>query len=181
MLQLNWKAAATMVTGATALVGWLASPSEPAARRATARSATRSAAPASTVVTTSIEEQATRLGNRIRPSVTFDAPQRNPFRYQPVAPPPRPVAAISEAAAQAAQPVVPEPFPFRLSGTARDGTSEAPVWTAILAGGTAGLVLAHVGDTLGSVYKIESVTDTSVVVVDLRDSRTIQLTLPAPR
>ena len=180
MLHVNWKAAATVATGATALVGWLASPSEPAARRAApSLAATRPAD------TTSIEEQARRLGNRLRPAVTFDQPQRNPFRYQRAAPPPRRLAATAPAAAlataQAAQQAAPEPFPFRLSGTARDGAAEAPVWTAILAGGTSGLVLAGVGETVGGVYRIESVTDTTADLLDQRDGRTIRLTLPVAR
>lgn len=179
MLHLNWKAAATVATGATALVGWLASPSEPAARQAApSLAATRLAD------TTPIEEQARRLGNRLRPAVTFDQPQRNPFRYQTVALPRR-LAAIAPAAvpaaAQAAQQAAPEPFPFRLSGTARDGASGAPVWIAILAGGTSGVVLAKVGDAIGGVYKIESVTDATADLLDLRDGRMIRLTLPVAR
>lgn len=177
MLQGNWKAAATVVTGATALAGWLASPPEPATTRVA-----RSAAPAPSAVSTSIEEQATRLGDRLRSTAGFAPPQRNPFRFEPVAPPPRPQAATAApAAAEAAQPVVPEPFPFRLSGTARDDGPEATVWTAILAGGTSGLVLARVGDTVGGVYRVEAVTDTTADLVNLRDNQSTRLTLPAAR
>jgi hypothetical protein len=179
VLHVNWKAAATVATGATALAGWLVSPSQPATHRAAPSSA--STRP---LDTSSVAEQARRLANRIRPAVAYDQPQRNPFRYQPVAPPPRRLTATAPAAASAtvpAAPVAPAPFPFRLSGTARDGTSEAPVWTAILAGGTSGLVLAGVGETVGGVYKIESVTDTTADLVDVRDGRTTRLTLPAAR
>jgi hypothetical protein len=176
----NWRTAATLATGATALAGWLSSPSPsaPAAQRVV-----RSAAPKPVAAATTIEEQATRLGNRLRSTVSFNPPQRNPFRYQPVAPPPRAVDAATAVvtAAEAARPAAAEPFPFRLSGTARDGAPETPVWTAILAGGASGLVLAKVGETVGSVYKIESVTDTTADLVDLRDGRTIQLTLPVAR
>lgn len=169
--------AATVATGATALAGWLSSPSEPAAQQAVRSRAARPVAAA-----TSIEEQATRLGNRLRSTVSFNPPQRNPFRYQPEAPPPRPTeTATALTTAEAAQPAAAEPFPFRLSGTARDGAPEAPVWTAILAGGTSGVVLARVGDTVGNAYRLESVTDTTADLVDLRDGRTIQLTLPAAR
>lgn len=55
------------------------------------------------------------------------------------------------------------------------------MWTAILAGGTSGLVLAKVGETVGGVYKIESVTDTTADLVDVRDGRTTRLTLSTAR
>jgi len=176
VLHVNWKAAATVATGATALVGWLASPSEPAARRAAPSSAATRP-----LDTTSVAEQARRLGNRLRPTVAFAQPRRNPFRYQPVAPPPRRPAVTDPAASPATEQPAPEPFPFRLSGTARDGAADAPVWTAILAGGTSGLVLAKVGETVGGVYKIESVTDTTADLVDVRDGRTTRLTLSTAR
>lgn len=179
MLQLNWKAAATVATGATALVGWLASPSEPAAR-----GAARSKATAPAAVTSTIEEQATRLSHRLRPAAAFDEPRRNPFRYQSPTTTTRPTAAAAAqapAVSEAPQPVAPAPFAFRLSGTARDGASDDAVWTAILAGGTSGLVLAKVGDTVGNVYRVESVTDTTADLVDVRDGRTTRLTLPAAR
>ena len=178
MVLSNWRTAATVATGATALAGWLSSPSEPAAQRVV-----RSAAPKPVAAAATIEEQATRLGNRLRSTVNFDPPRRNPFRYQPVAaPPPRPTETASAlTAAEAAQPAAAEPFPFRLSGTARDGAPEASVWTAILAGGTSGVALAKVGETVGSVYRIESVTDTTADLLDLRDGQTIRLTLPAAR
>jgi len=170
MLQLNWKAAATVATGATALAGWLATPAAPA--RNAARSA---AAPRSAPVTVSLEQEAARLAVRNRAAAAFEQPTRNLFRFPAVAPTRR--AAAATAAAAVAKSAVPQAsvFPFRLTGMARDDSSGTPVRTAILSSTTA-LVLARVGDIVAESYRIERVDDDGVDVVDVRDGRVIRLT-----
>jgi hypothetical protein len=173
VLQLNWKAAATVVTGATALAGWLATPPAPA--RETTRAA---AAPRSAPATVSLEHEAARLAARIRATATFEQPSRNPFRFPAVAPIQR-AAAVEALAASPSAPVVPaEPvFPFRLTGTASDASSGTAIRTAVLSGSTLGLVLAGVGEVVAGNYRIERIDDDGVDVVDVRDGRVIRLPL----
>src|SRR5688572_5893449 len=169
MLQLKWKAAATVATGATALAGWLATPASPA--RGTARSA---GAPRSAPATVSLEQEAARLAVRNRAATDFERPGRNPFQFS-VTPAPvrRPVVAEATVAASAA-PQAPV-FPFRLTGMARDDSTGTLVRTAILSSATA-LVLARAGDMVAESYRIERVDDDAVDVVDVRDGRVIRLT-----
>jgi hypothetical protein len=127
VLQLNWKAAATVATGATAIAGWLATPPPPA--REPARSAAqRPAVPAPV----SLEHEASRLAARIRATTAFAEPNRNPFQFQAVAPTRRTVAADAAISAPDAPvgPVAPV-FPFRLTGTASDASSGTTVRTAV--------------------------------------------------
>jgi hypothetical protein len=171
VLQLNWKASATVITGATALAGWLATPTPPAPEP------TRTAAQRPTASrTVSLEEEAARLAARIRAATAFQQPSRNLFRF-PASAPTRP-ATVAEPAAAVAAPVVPaEPvFPFRLAGTASDSATGTTVRTAVLSGDTVGLVLAGVGDVVAN-YRIEGIDDSGVDVVDVRDGRAIRLSL----
>ena len=170
MLQLNWKGAVTVATGATALAGWLATPASPA--RGTARSA---AAPRSVPVTVSLEQEAARLAVRNRAATAFEQPNRNPFQFR-VAPAPARRRVVAEATV--AEVVVPQApaFPFRLTGMARDDSSGTPVRTAILSSASA-LVLARAGDIVAESYRLERVDDDAVDVVDVRDGRVIRLTL----
>ena len=169
VLQLNWKAAATVVTGATALAGWLATPASPA--RGTARSAgARRSAP----VTVSLEQEAARLAVRNRAATAFERPGRNPFQFS-AAPAPAKRRSVAEATvAASAVPQAPV-FPFRLTGMARDDSSGTTVRTAILSSAS-GLVLARAGDIVAESYRIERIDDDAVEVVDVRDGRAIRLT-----
>jgi hypothetical protein len=170
VLQLNWKASATVITGATALAGWLATPTPPAGEPARA-----AAQPRSAPATLSLQQEATRLAARIQATAAYQQPSRNPFRFPSVAPTPR--AAVAAPAAVDA-PVVPaEPvFPFRLAGMASDSATGTTVRTAVLSGDTLGLVLAGVGDVVAN-YRIEGIDDSGVDVVDVRDGRAIRLSL----
>ena len=170
MLQLNWKAAATVVTGATALAGWLATPASPA--RGNARSAS---APRSAPVTVSLEQEAARLAVRNRAATAFERPGRNPFQFSVASGPARRRAVAEAAVTESVVPQAPV-FPFRLTGMARDDSSGTPVRTAILSSASA-LVLARVGDIVAESYRIERVDDDAVDVVDVRDGRGIRLTL----
>ena len=172
MLQLNWKAAATVVTGATALAGWLATPSAPA------REVTRSSASARReLVTTSLQAEASKLAARLRPASAYAEPHRNPFRFPPAAPARRAAAAVVSAPAAVAVPPPAPVFPFRLTGMATDGSTGTIVRTAVLSGGASGLVLAKVGDVVGGVYRVERIDEDALDLVDVRDNRTIRLTL----
>jgi hypothetical protein len=172
VLQLNWKAAATVATGATALAGWLATPPPPPREAARTTTAQRPAPDA-----LSLEHEATRLAARIKATAAYEQPSRNPFRFPVVAPTPR--AAVAEPAAVTSTPVVPAApvFPFRLAGTASDTATGATIWTAVLSSETFGLVLAGVGDVVAGNYRIDGIDDGGVDVVDVRDGRTIRLSL----
>jgi hypothetical protein len=170
VLQLKWKAAATVVTGATALAGWLATPAAPA--RGTARSA---GAPRSVPVTVSLEQEAARLAVRNRAATAFERPDRNPFQFSAAPAPARRRVMAEATVTESAVPQAPV-FPFRLTGMARDESSGTAVRTAILSSGTA-LVLARAGDIVAESYRLERVDDDAVDVVDVRDGRVIRLTL----
>ena len=173
MLQSHWKGAVTVVTGATALAGWLATPPAPAREPARTTKASRPA-PA----TVSLEHEAARLAARIRATAAYEEPNRNPFRFPAVAPVRRTAAPEAEAASAAA-PVVPAApvFPFRLTGMASDAATGTTVRTAVLSSNTLGLVLAAVGDVVAGSYRIEQIDDDGVDVVDTRDGRVIRLPL----
>jgi hypothetical protein len=172
VLQLNWKAAATVATGATALAGWLVTPAAPA--RSVAPAAARRPAP----MTVSLEQEAARLAARNRAAEAYEQPTRNPFRFQAVAPTRRVAAAATTAAAVAESAVPQAPvFPFRLTGIASDDSTGTRVSTAVLSSGALGLVLARVGDVVADSYRIERIEDDAVEAVDARDGRVIRLTL----
>ena len=172
MLQLNWKAAATVVTGATALAGWLATPATPAREASRTTTAQRPAPDA-----VSLEHEAARLAARIKATAAYEQPSRNPFRFPAVAPTSR--VAVAEPAAAASAPVVPAVpvFPFRLAGTASDAATGTTIRTAVLSSESLGLVLAGVGDVVAGDYRIDGIDDGGVNVVDVRDGRTIRLSL----
>jgi hypothetical protein len=172
VLQLNWKAAATVATGATALAGWLATPVAPAREPAHTTTARRPAPDA-----VSLEHEVARLAARIRATAAYQQPSRNPFGFPAVAPTPR--AAVAETAVAASQPAVPAApvVPFRLAGTASDVATGATIRTAVLSSDTFGLVLAGVGDVVAGSYRIDGIDDGGVDVVDVRDGRAIRLSL----
>ncbi len=184
-MHVNWKAAATVVTGATALAGWLTSPS-PAQAPVSARARSAQVRPRAVQDHgATIEKQSLRLATRLRPAAAFTQPQRDPFHFGarrnvgsasgPAAR--RAPAAVTTPAAIAAQA---PPFPYRLSGVASDTTADRLVRTAVLAGGVTGLVLAVVGETVDSIYRVERIDEAAVVLTDTRDGRAVTLTLATP-
>ncbi len=175
VLQLNWKAAATVATGATALAGWLATPAAPA--RSVAPAAAGRSAPRSAPLTLSLEQEAARLALGNRAAAAFEQPTRNPFRFPAVAPIRREAAATAAAAVpESAAPQAPV-FPFRLTGTASDDSTGTRVSTAVLSSSALGLVLARVGDVVADSYRIERIEVDGVDIVDVRDGRAIRLTM----
>ena len=187
MVQVNWKAAATVVTGATALAGWLTTPSaspapvHPRARTAQARPlSSHDAALAKT-----IDEQSRRLAARLRPDASFAQPQRDPFHFvartqarsrAAAASRPRVAAPVPVSAAA----VEPPPFPYRLSGVASDTVEGRTSRTAVLSGGDTGLVLAASGDVVGGVYRVDRIDETAVELTDTRDGRVVRLAFTTP-
>jgi len=196
VIQVNWKAAATVVTGATALAGWLTSPSPsqtplrpraaaaqvraPVDSRSTASSRDASAAHAAT-----IEEQSKRLAARLRPTGSFAQPQRDPFHFgarnlvpvQAVAPGRVPAGAEPVAGPAA---IEAPPFPYRLSGVASEVVDGQAVRTAVLSGGASGLVLAMAGDMVGDTYRVDRIDEAAVELTDSRDGRVVRLTFATP-
>jgi hypothetical protein len=185
VIQVNRKAAATVVTGATALAGWLTSPSpsQTPLRAPTAAAQVRAPAAhdASESHAATIEEQSKRLAARLRPTGSFARPERDPFHFgvrnlvPPRASVPDRVRAGATAVAGPAT-VEASAFPYRLSGVASDVVDGLPVRTAVLSGGTSGLVLAVAGDVVGDVYRVDRVDEGAVELTDSRDGRVVRLT-----
>ena len=189
MIPVNRKAAATVVTGATALAGWLTSPSpSPTPVRPRAAAAQVRVPPsqdASPAHAATIEEQSKRLAARLRPTGSFAQPERDPFHFGVRNLVPARASApggVRDVAAAVAGPaaVEPPPFPYRLSGMASDMVDGQPVRTAVLSGGTSGLVLAVAGDIVGDVYRVDRVDEAAVELTDSRDGRVVRLTFAAP-
>jgi hypothetical protein len=190
VIQVNWKTtAATVVTGATALAGWLTSPSpSPAPLQTRATSAQVRVPPshdASRGQAATLEQQSMRLAARLRPVGSFAQPERDPFHFgarnlvpAPAAAPARARAGAGEASAAAA--VEPPPFPYRLSGVASDVVDGQPVHTAVLSGGASGLVLAVAGDVVGNFYRVNRIEEATVELTDSRDGRVVRLTFKKP-
>lgn len=171
------RAAAWTLVGALA-VAWFASAAGVIGRpwrapRAPARSAVaRQAEP----VSFDVEAQAERLRKRLSTAPT-PRPVRNPFVFvdrQPVQarPAPRAVAPPLVAAA----PVDIEP-PLALIGVAEDGVGDARVRTAMIAGPGDELILARVGQPVGSRYKVTAIGGDAVELLDATTNRTRRLVL----
>ena len=191
MIQVNWKTtAATVITGATALAGWLTSPSTsptPLQPRATAaqvrvppsRDAAREQA-------ATIERQSMLLAARLRPAGSFAQPERDPFHFGARNLAPARTAAPGGVRVGAAQAIAtpaavePPPFPYRLSGVASDVVDGQPVRTAVLSGGASGLVLAVAGDVVGDFYRVDRIDEAAVELTDSRDGRAVRLTFKKP-
>jgi hypothetical protein len=172
VFQLNWKAAATVATGATALAGWLATPPVPA--RAPARDTAAPRAPA----TVSLEQEATRLAARVRATAVYQQPARNPFLFPVAAPPRREITTDPTRGAEGPLPAPAAPsFPFRLTGVATDAPAGALARTAVLSSDSLGLVLATAGQTVADRYRIERIEDDAVDVVDTHDGRAFRVTM----
>lgn len=186
MLQGKWTGAATLVTGVTALVGWLASPPATVAPGPHVASPRAVAAPSSArrgsgarVGKPPASPPASVQLTRLPSAPAFAQPQRNLFQF-PAAP--RRARGASDtafvgASATAVAPT-PVPVPFRLSGTASQ--DDGATWTAVLSG-AAGVVLARPGDMVGGPFRVEHVAETTADLVDLRDGHAVRLTLGAAR
>lgn len=172
---MTWKSTA-VVSGATVLVGWLASspPSTAPASSTPAQSRTVAGAPAAT----DIEQQATRLQAGLRQDAVYREPERNPFRFGPSRSLPR---SEPEAAAPPLASVPPPPVPsIALSGVAEDQVGDRPERTAVLSS-PSGVLLVQEGDVVLDLYRVVSIERDAVELVTLADGVRIRLSLDAPR
>jgi hypothetical protein len=173
---MTWKSTA-IVTGATALVGWLASPLP----HAPAPSAVSPKTQAARVMPTSdIEQQASKLRARLRDEADFRQPSRDPFRF---------AAHIAPAQARAnAHPVVVPPVTapapqvplITLSGIASDVVDGVTNRTAILSAPD-GVVLVREGDSVGGLYRVGKIEEETVDLLRVVDGQLLRLRLANPR
>ena len=161
---MTWKSYAA-VSGAGLLATYLVSapPTHTPGRVPAARSAADAGAAR---VSDDIEDQAARLGSRVRDEVAFRPPARNPFRFGARTPPPRSAATpppVSEAPL-APEPVAPPPPPaIRLTGIAASKVNGEPQRVALLLT-QQGVVEARAGEMAGA-YRVVRVDEDAVEVV----------------
>ena len=175
---MTWKSY-VVVSGATVLAGWLASPSNAPESAVSAR---RQAVTPRDVPASGIEREAERLQVRVRREVEYSEPQRNPFRFGagradadrggdiPSAAPPPPAVAV---------PVAPPPPPVTLSGIAENQDGQRVERTAILSS-PSGVLLVHEGDPVLGDYRVARIESEAVELVKT-DGSTLRLTLSNPK
>ncbi len=171
------RAAAWTLVGALA-AAWFASAAGVIGQpwRAPSTPARPAAARQSEPVSFDVEAQAERLRRRLSTAPT-PRPVRNPFAFvdrQPVQARPAPRAAAPPAVAAA--PVDVEP-PLTLIGVAEDGAGDARVRTAMIAGPGDELILARVGQPVGSRYRVTAIGGEAVELLDATTGRTRRLVL----
>jgi hypothetical protein len=154
---MNWKST-LLVPGAGVVATWLFSTATPVP----APERRPPAAPPPAAVRSDIEQQASRLQERLHPDEPFAPPSRNPFRFRP-----RVVAhAASVSPAMVTAPVQPPPPPprppIRLSGIATDTIDGTVVRTAILST-DADVLLLKEGES-GSGYRVTAIDDGGVTL-----------------
>ena len=176
---MTWKSYA-VVSGAGILATYLASPPL-LPERQPAVPAVQNARAADSSPEADILREAARLEARMRAEAAFRAPARNPFRFGAPRTAVRPPA-VEPAQIQAAAigpPPEPEPPFIVLSGIATDvidGTTER---TAVLTTAS-GVVLAGVGDLVGTDYRVRAIQDDGVDLESTRDGAIRQLRFPPP-
>lgn len=160
---MTWKSYAA-VSGAGLLATYLFS--TPPSLNERAPVVPPSAGAADARVADDIEQQAERLGSRVRPVVEYHAPERNPFRYggRPAAPraaaiPPPPV----EAELPTLPPLPPPPPPIRLTGIASDTVDGERQRRAVLLT-PEGVVSVSAGEMAGA-YRVVRIDEDGVDVV----------------
>jgi hypothetical protein len=132
-------------------------------------SASPTGAAASRVVD-DIEQQAARLGSRVRPSVDYEPPARNPFRFggrprsfRGTSSPPMPTQPPVEAAIPDLPPLPPPPPPVRLTGIATTTVDGQRQRSAVLLTPD-GVVSAREGDMAGA-YRVVRIDEDAVDVL----------------
>jgi hypothetical protein len=170
---MDWKSTA-VISGAGILATWFFSmpPTQaPAASPARAPRATAAAAP-----TVDIKKEAERLQVRLRPSMQYSEPSRNPFRFGSA--PVRDVARQVAAAAPAPLAVAPLPPPMptlMLDGIASDDANGQAQRTAILHT-DAGVMLAKEGDEIAG-YRVGKVSADAVELTRISDGSILRFGL----
>jgi hypothetical protein len=158
---MTWKSYAAL-SGAGLLATYLAS-APPTLTPGRAPAAPPASETGAARLSDDIQEQAARLGSRVREEVAFRPPARNPFRFG--ARPPAPRAAVASPPASA-PPAVSEPVPpppIRLNGIATSTIDGMPQRVAVLLT-AGGVVEARAGDMAGA-YRVVRVEDDAVEVV----------------
>ena len=176
---MTWKSTAitSVVTGATALVGWFASPlpRTPAPGGVAPRSQATQVMPGS-----DIEEQAARLRARLHAESVFREPSRDLFRFAARAVPVQPRAAEPRLVEPSGAALVPQAPLLTLSGLATDVVDGVTVRTAILSAPD-GVLLVREGDSVGGLFRVGKIDDDGVDLVRLVDGQPLRLRLSASR
>ena len=176
---MTWKSTAitSVVTGATALVGWFASPlpRTPAPYGVAPRAQTTQATSGS-----DIEEQAARLRARLRAEAVFRQPSRDLFRFAARAVPAQPRAAEPRLVEPSGSASAPQAPPLTLSGLATDVVDGQTVRTAIISA-PEGILLAREGDSVVGLYRVEKIDDEAVELVRVIDGQPLRLRLSGAR
>src|SRR5688572_28813115 len=172
---MTWKSYAA-VSGATVLAGWLAS-SPPANAPSTSASVRRGTPAARAAPESDIEEQATRLQQRMRQATIYRDPARNPFRCGTrEAARSAPANVASTPAPVEAPPPVAQAPAVSLSGIAEDQTGERMERKAILST-PADVLLVREGDEVMGQYRVTKIEAGAVELVKLSDGSTLRLAL----
>jgi Tfp pilus assembly protein PilP len=174
---MTWKSTA-IVTGATALVGWLASPlpHAPAVSVVAPRSQVTQVVPSS-----DIEHQAARLRARLRDEASFKEPSRDPFHFAARAAQSQPRSQASRLAEFNSAPApVPQVPLVTLSGLATDVVDGTTQRTAILSAPD-GVLLVHEGDSVVGLYRVGKIDDETVDLIRDVDGQLLRLRLANPR
>ena len=174
---MTWKSYAVM-SGAGILATYLASPPL-LPERQTATPDVQNARAAGSEPEADILREAARLEARMRAEAAFRAPARNPFQFGAQRRDVRPQAGESTQIQPAAISPPPDPEPpfIVLSGIATDvidGTTER---TAVLTT-PSGVVLAGVGDMVGTDYRVRAIQDDGVDLESTSDGAIRQLRFP---
>ncbi len=128
-----------------------------------------------------LAEEIARLRERLHPTTPPQRPARNLFQFsatRATRPPtvPQPIAVAPDTPTE-----IPATLPplFALIGIAEDSAADAagsPVRTAIIAG-LGGLFLAKEGDAIASGYRVLTISNDAVELIDVERSATVHLTL----
>lgn len=171
---MTWKSYA-VVSGATVLAGWLAS-SPPSNAPVTAASSQR-AAPDARAAESDIEEQASRLQERVRDETTYRDPARNLFRFGArQAARPEPAGDVAPEPLVEIAPPAPQPPAVSLSGIAEDRVGERLERTAILST-PSDVLLVREGDAVMGQYRVTKIEAGAVELLKLADGTMLRLAL----
>lgn len=174
---MTWKATA-VVSGATVLIGWLAS-SPPSTAPAPTTPAPSQPTAGMTAAGADIERQASRLEARLRQEAEYREPERNPFRFGP----PRAVDQPEPTALPPVDAEIPPPLPspplVSLAGIAEDRVDDRLDRTAILSS-RSGVLLVREGDAVLDRYRVVKIDRDAVELVSVADGESLRLSLDRP-
>jgi hypothetical protein len=174
---MTWKST-VVLSGAGVLATWMAA--APPLPSGSVPAAPAPGAGRVSSVAADVEEEASKLGTRLRQNTAYAEPSRNPFRFssrraserteapQPAVPPPLSAPVASE------PPLAPLPF---LAGVATDVVGGTEQRTAILSVPGAGVVLAREGDEVSGRYRVNRVEAEAVELVRLDNGSLVRLGL----